>query len=54
MQRGDRRIEVRTDAGQVLTIPLTPDPGFLERAYLVPAGERGSPDVRRVVIWQGP
>ena len=33
----DQRIEVRTDAGHVLTIPLSGDAGGPEFAHLVPA-----------------
>jgi hypothetical protein len=51
-ERGDFRIEIRTDVGHTLVVPL--DSHSLrgaEGAHLVPADERGQVDVARMMIW---
>ena len=47
----DRRIAVRTDDGQILTIPFSDDAGGPEWAHLVPAGARGELQVSEMFIW---
>jgi len=48
----DLRIEVRTDAGHLLTIPLdSTSRAGVEAAHLVPADERGRLDVPGMWIW---
>jgi hypothetical protein len=47
----NRRIEVRTDKGHVLTIPLAGDRDGPERAHLVPADEQGRLQVAEMFIW---
>jgi hypothetical protein len=48
----DRRIEVCTGEGHVLTIPLTAEiAGVLEPAHLVPADAQGRLQTAEMFIW---
>lgn len=47
----DRRIELRTDGGHLLSLPFGPTPSDQEWAQLVPADRHGRLEISEMFVW---